>query len=386
MAVELITQPKKYSPVFWSVAWDISLDDLGTDPIKIYWGGYLAFADNTRITDDIPYKPFAADVQFTKEFRSHCGGLVKTSFPTDASTATVDTNIIKQVKLKYGTVTFNTDNCPDGGEKEFDFDSNTINIINANANVETQQLFGNSAGFISPRTGLLLSQRPAAWTLCHGAKDYLWYLGVGTMTIKYYSGSTQIGSTQSFTLSGATTVKYVALDYNQYSIAKPTHAIILVNDGTAEPGTEYRINYCDCVEQDNYLGVMFLEPMGGRSMFHTGIPESVDIERSGTTVVKAFDLSQTQHKTGGETFFIPKGTKKVSFKMELERSTGIETWISNFFSSAGHHAQRGYGANLKWEKFILDSGTYKVLEKNKLVEVTFTGYVGEGIRSQNSDI
>ena len=135
MAVELITQPKKYSPVFWSVAWDISLDDLGTDPIKIYWGGYLAFADNTRITDDIPYKPFAADVQFTKEFRSHCGGLVKTSFPTDASTATVDTNIIKQVKLKYGTVTFNTDNCPDGGEKEFDFDSNTINIINANANV-----------------------------------------------------------------------------------------------------------------------------------------------------------------------------------------------------------------------------------------------------------
>ncbi len=386
MAVVLNSQPKTYCPAHWSVPFGISLSDLGTPPTRIDFGYYLAESGGTRLMEDKKYTPFATATEFTKDFKSLCRGLVYTSFPAELATQQTDSNIIKAVKLKYGEVSYNSNTC--ATVKTITFDSNVFYLLNAGANTDTQALFGTSSGFTAPRTGLLLSQRPDWWELQHGAKDYLWFLGAGTITVKYYNGTSQLGSTQTFNFSGATTVKYICLDYSLYSITtNPTHAIVTMWDGAnGDNGKSYRINYCFCPEQDNYLGVLFLEPMGGRGMLSTGKPLSIDQERTATTIYKPMDLTQSNHKTGGRSVIIPVGTRKLTFENQIDNAPGTTRWLQNFISSPGHHAQRGYGANTRWEKFILDTGSVKLIERNKLINFQFSGYISEEINSQSEDI
>jgi len=385
MAISLISQPKKYSPAHWDVPFVVQMSDLGTPPTRLDFGYYLADAAGTRLQEDKKYKPYAIGTDFHVNFRAISRRLVYTSFPVESSAAQTDANIIKGVKMKYGEVSYNSTTC--ATVKTITSDSNTFYLINAGANTDTHALWGTSSGFSAPRTGLLLHQRPDRWRLLHGSKDYLWYLGTGTIEIKYYNGATQLGSTQTFTLTGATTVKYVCLDYSLYSItAMPTHALVRVWDGTIDAGKEYRIEYCCCARQDDYLGVLYLEPMGGRAMLATGRPVSVDIERTGSEVNLSIDLTQLQHKSGGRTVLVPVGTRKIAFETEVIDAAGLEKMLQNFASSAGHHAQRGYGANLRWEKFILDSGSVRISERNKIPVVAFSGYISEGVGVQSQDI
>lgn len=384
MAINLISQAKKYSPAHFDVPFIIQMTDLGTPPTRLDFGYYLAEGGGTRLQEDKKYKPFAINTDFHRNFKSIARKLVYTSFPTESATVQTDSNIIKEVKMKYGEVSFNSTTC--ATVKTITSDSNTFYIINANANSDTIALWGNSAGFTAPRTGLLLHQRPDRWRLLHGSKDYLWYLGIGTGVLKFWNGTVQSGSTQNFTFSGATTVKYICLDYSLYSITDPpTHATIVINDGTAEPGKEYRIEYCCCSEIDNYIGVLFLEPMGGRAMMATGKPLTEELERSGQVIYKPMDLSQTQHKTGGQSLIVPIGTRKLTFNIQFDEWPGTLRYLQNFCSSPGHHAQKGYGANLRWEKFILDPASVKITEKNKLLDFQFSGYLSETINSQNED-
>lgn len=384
MAINLISQPKKFTPVHFDVPFIIQMTDLGTPPTRLDFGYYLAESGGTRLQEDKKYKPFAINTDFHRNFKGIAKGLVYTSFPSESAMIQTDANIIKDIKLKYGEISFNSDTC--ATVKTITSDSNTFYVINAGANSDTIALWGTSTGFTAPRTGLLLSQRPDVWKLYHGSKDYLWFLGIGTATLKYYNGATQLGSTQNFSFSGGTTVKYICLDYELYSITTPpTHATIVINDGTAEPGKEYMIEYCSCSEQDEYIGVLFLEPMGGRAMMATGEPLSDDVERTGQVIYKPMDLSQTQHKTGGQGIIVPIGTRKLTFNIQFNEYPGLIRYLQNFCSSPGHHAQKGFGSNTRWEKFILDTSAVKIKERNKLIDFQFSGYLSETINAQNED-
>lgn len=385
MAVVLNSQPKKYSPAHWSVPFSISLTDLGTPPTRLDFGYYLADSGGTRLMEDKKYKPLAVSTPFIKEFKGVAGKQVYTSFPSELATAQTDSNIIKAVKLKYGEVSYNSTTC--ATVKTITSDSNTFYLLNSGANSDTHALFGDSSGFTAPRTGLLLHQRPDHWKLLYGSKDYLWFLGVGTIVVKYYNGTAQVGGTQTFNLAGATTVKYICLDYALYSIGTPlTHATVKVFDGTTgDTGKTYQIDYCNCSDQDDYIGVLFLEPLGGRAMMATGKPLSIDLERTGTEIFKPLDLTQAQHKTGGRSIIHSGGTIKLTFNIQYEIWPGIETYLQNFCASTGHHAQKGYGANTKWQKFILDPGSIKIKERNSFLEFKFSGFISEEINTQNED-
>lgn len=384
MAITLVSKPKLYCPAHYEVPFVFSMDDLGTSPERIDFGYFLADNSGTMLHPLMKkYKPTGTGVHFRKDFRSLAQKLVYTSFPTDATTATTDTNITKKVKLYYGPVTFNSETCNTDVESVTTV-SSVINLINSNVNVDNQSLFGTSAGYTSPRTGLLLSQRPDTWKGVYGYKDYLWFLGAGSIVVTYFSGNTTIG-THSFTLTGADTVKYISLDQLVYSHTESlTHATVFIYDGVIEK--TYRIDYCCKPTQDDYVGILFLEPLGGRSMIATGSPTNLNLDRTGNEIHKTFDLSSTSVKTGHQSSINVKGLRKRSFKTEVINSAGALRWIENFFSSPGHHAQKGYGANTVWEKFILESGSYTVFEQNKLIEITFTGHLSEGINSQEEDI
>ncbi len=383
MAINIVSSPKTYSPANWPVAWELELTDLGTPPTRLDLGYYLAEEGGTRITEDAKYKPFAASTPFKKDFSAVARGLVYTSFPTESASAQTDSNILKRVKLKYGEISFNSDTCV--SVKTIGSDSSVINVINANVQADTHSLFGTSSGFTAPRTGLMLHQRPTHWTLLHGSKDYIWFLGAGQIVLSYWNGASQLGSNQTFNLTGANTVKYVCLDYSLYSITtKPTHLKVFYSDGVVE--TTIQADYCCCAVQDDYLGVLWLEPFGGRSMLATGIPINASIDRSGREIFKPIDYSQTQFKTGGQSIMHSRGLKKLTFKTEIEKWAGYETMLNNFMSSPGHHLQKGYGANTKWEKFVLEPGSEVIREKDKLVEFEFSGYVSEFVNTQQEDI
>jgi hypothetical protein len=383
MAISIISNPKKYSPAHWSVQWQFAMDDLGTLPERKDFGYYLAEEGGTRLMEDKKFKPFAEGDTFSKQFQSITKGLVYTSFPAELATAQTDSNFVKRVKLKYGEVNYNFDTCD--SDKDISSETGVINLVNANVNSQTHLVFGDSAGFTSPRTGLLLHERPSRWNLLHGSKDYVWFLGTGQIVLSYWNGSSQLGSNQIFNLTGANTAKYICLDYSLYSITTPpTHMNLFYSDGVVE--STIRADYCSCQEQDKYMGILFLEPRGGRSMMSTRKPLTIDIERTGTEIYKPFDNSQTQHKTGGRSIIIPKGTRKLTFETEFDFETGVQRWLENFCASPGFHAQRGYGASTIWEKFILDPNTIRINEVNKLLKFSFSGYISESINGQTEDI
>ncbi|MBK9723365.1 MAG: hypothetical protein IPO78_17515 [Saprospiraceae bacterium] len=385
MAITIVSNPKKYSPAHWSAKWQFSMDDLGILPERKDFGYYLAEEGGTRLMEDKAIKPFAVGDTFEKEFQDLTKGLVYTSFPAELATAQTDSNYVKRVKLMYGEIlqTLEGEDC--GGVKSITSETGVINLCNANVNSQTHTIWGNSSGFIAPRTGLMLHERPTRWNLLHGAKDYVWFLGVGQIVLSYWNGAAQLGTNQIFSLTGANTAKYVCLDYSLYGISTPpTHMNLFYSDGVVE--TTISADYCSCQEQNKYLGILFLEPRGGRSMMCTRKPLTIDIERKGTEVYKPFDNSQTQHKTGGRSIIIPRGTRKLSFETEFDFSDGVQTWLENFCVSPGYHAQRGYGASTVWEKFILDPATIKIYEQNKLLKFNFQGYISESINGQTEDI
>lgn len=386
MAVNLISQPKKYSPAHWSVPFSIELTDLGTPPTRIDFGYYLAESGGTRLMEDKKHKPFAISTPFVLDFKSNAARQVYTSFPTQSATQQTDSNIIKALKLKYGTVSYNGSTCET--VKAISSDSNVFYAINSAANTDTHSLFGDSSGFTGTRTGLLLSQRPDRWKLLYGSRDYLWFLGVGTIEVKYFNGSSQVGATQTFTLTGSTTVKYVCLDYSLYSISTPlTHATVTMWDGAnGDNGKTYQIYYCNCADQDDYIGILFLEPLGGRAMMATGPARTTQLERSATDVFKPMDLTQTNHKTGGRSAIYSGGRTKLTFNIQFEIWPGIERYLQNFCSSVGFHAQKGYGANTRWEKFILDTGSIQIKERNSFLDFEFSGLIAEDFNVQNEDI
>lgn len=386
MAITLVSKPKKYCPAHYEVPFVFSMDDLGSAPTRIDFGCYLADNSGTRLHPlNKKYKPRATGVQFKKDFKTLCEQQVYTSFPTDSALAQTDINITKKVKLYYGQVTFNSTTCVTD-TSSVTTQSSVINLINANCNVDTYPLFGSETGYTAPRTGILLSQRPDRWKGVHGFKDYLWFMGAGTIILTFYYETTTVG-THTFTLTGADTAKYISLDHLVYShTGIITKAKIQVYDGTSDSGDTYYIDYCCKPDQDDYVGCLFLEPLGGRGMVATGSPSNYNLERSGNEVHKTFDLSNTDVKSGHNSIVHTKGVRKRTFRTEVIDSPGAIRWIENFFTSPGHHLQKGYGANTVWEKFILESGNYTVFEQFKIIQIQFTGYLSEPINSQVEDI
>lgn len=384
MAITLDSKPKLYCPAHHEVPFYLSATDLGTAPERIDIGMYLADNSGTRLHPlNKKIKPRATGVSYRKDFKSLCEKLVYTSFPTDSASQQIDPYITKKVKLYYGPVTFNSTTC-ETITNQVTTQSSIINLINANCNADTQALFGTSTGYTLPRTGLLLSQRPDIWKMVYGAKDYMWFLGAGTIAITFYNGTATVG-THSFTFTGADTVKYISLDQLVYSHTDTvTRATVFVSDGVIE--RNYYVEYCCKPDQDDYVGILFLEPLGGRSMLPTGLAFSEDVERTHNQIHKQFDLTSTSVTTGNRTISHAVGTRKRTFRTEVVDSPGAKRFIENFFSSAGYHAQKGYGANTKWEKFILDPGSRKVKELNKVFEIEFTGELSEIINSQVEDI
>lgn len=385
MAITLESKPKLYCPAHHEVPFVFSMDDLGTPPERIDFGCYLADNSGTRLHPlNKKYKPKAINTNFRKDFKTLCEQQVYTSFPTDSASPQTDVNITKKVKLYYGPVTFNSTTC-ETITNQVTTATSVINLINANCNVDTYSKFGSETGYTSPRTGILLSQRPNRWKGVHGFKDYLWFLGAGRIIITFKNGSTTVG-TYDHVLTGADTVKYVSLDHLVYGHSGSiTMTHVFIYEGIGD-GDDYYIDYCCKPDQDDYVGCLFLEPLGGRSMVATGSPANYNLERTGNEIHKTFDLTNTDVKSGHNSIIHTKGLRKRTFRTEIIDCPGAIRWIENFFSSTGHHLQKGYSTNTVWEKFILESGSYVVFEQFKMIQITFTGYLSEPINTQVEDI
>ena len=380
MAITILTNPGYYNPAHHRIKWKFSMDDLGTLPDIIDFGFYLTDNSGTRLhKGDLKYRPSGVGVAFEKDFRTITQTLVSTAFPVDSINKTEDTTIIKKVKLKYGTVTYN--GSTNTTTKAISTYTSPVNVINANANPDTLSRFN----FVAGQTGLLLSERPSILTLNHGSKDFIWFLGDGTITIRYYNGATLVSTKTHTTSSAADKVYYVALDYLTYSLSNLTHATVQVDYGT-ELSQTFTILYQCPEDSTDYNGVLFLEPMGGRAFMATKAPESSSIDKSGQDITKHFDLNSTSIISGNRSLINTKSVRKLSFKATQEKSTGLKKFIENFFASPGHHLQKGVGNAAIFEKFILDPGSYTVLEKGKLIEISFSGYLAHDLNVQNEDI
>lgn len=352
------------------------MDDVGSGNISKHFTWFVCDAAGNRLHKlDKQKRPkvnqeFCIDIS---EFKCE----LETAIPSCVPYINVDPKFQKQIKVHYGEVEYNSDTCVSTvAAKTVTQEITILNVALNSWNLD--KVF-----YLSGQTGMLLSSRPKIWKICRGGQDFVWYYGTGTITLSYYKGSTLIQTvTHSFT--DANSAQYITLDPNCYGITEPCLSLITmtVNNGASVTTFKTKIENCCC---ENYYGILFLDPCGGRSLF-PACTEQITINRTGTEVCKTVNCNDSTSYTGRNSMINVGSRKEISFKIQLEKYSDTLNYVESFFASAGHHLQVGKHPNAVLRKFVLSGGSYTIFTKQGIVEVSFSGYMSEDLNSQREDV
>lgn len=351
------------------------MDDIGSGNISKSFTWFVCDAAGNRLHKlDKQKKPklneqFCIDVS---EFRCE----LETAIPQCTNIPLNDNGYSKEIKVHYGEISFNSNDCSSVvGAKTI---SPTITLLNAALNSWNLYKFN----YFAPQTGILLTARPKVWKMCKGGEDYMWYYGSGSATLRFYNDTTLVQTiSHALTGSGA---KYFSTSPACYGITDPCISLveISVNNGATTEVYKTKIEKCCCNE---YYGILFLEPCGGRSLF-PACNEQITINRTGDEVCKSYNCFDSTSNKGRNSLINVATKKELSFKVQIEKNSDTINFVEMFFASAGHHIQKGKYPNTELRKFVLTNGGYTIYNKIGIVEVTFTGYISEELNTQREDV
>lgn len=301
---------------------------------------------------------------------------LENTIPYCTSSVSIDTKFQIGLRVHYGEIHFDSNTClstilPKTQTSIFYALNAALNSWNINKFI-----------FAANQTGTVLSSRPKVWTICKGGLDYLYYFGIGTATLTFYKNGSPIFTTvKQFTEANKS--QYISLDPVCHGVTDCVQMIqVSVNDGAKT--TIYKIKVKDCCCND-YYGILFLEPCGGRSLFPACM-ESAQLNRTGTETCKSFICNDETQYSGHNSMINVQARRERTFRVQLEKNLETLEYVETFFSASGHHLQRGTGTTARLEKFVLSAGSYTVFGKEGIVEVEFTGYLSENINSQQEDV
>lgn len=386
MAVTPQTTYKSIYPAHNCIDFEFLMDDLGDGVTNKKDFGYrLEDGSDGIYAPTESYKPINNSDIFPRDLSNILRHEVSTAIPTNSATPVEDTDIIKPAKLKFGEIITDLSVSPCETTESITQESDLFYVTNSALNSENISriddivLLGNG----------LLHQRPRYWYLQKGQMDFLWHLGQGSVDLTYYNVSGGVISTitHTFGAGDAFKVNIISLDpYINGIVQDISKILIQVKDAGSNVNETYTA-YINCTipAVNGYVGLLFLEPLGGRAPFGTETIIKAELTRSSNDVFKNFDCQATNFKQGGNSLINTKGVRKRVFRTQLETTYENLQYIENFFSSPGHHVQRLTGASAVLEKCTLENGNYTSFVKNEVTLVEYTVSMSETVNNQRSD-
>lgn len=277
MAINVTQAPNTNCSANDPIVWKFQFTALGTPPVKKSMTYYLADSGGTRISEIYVWTPEATSEICTFDAASIVRSLVSTSFPNLAGIQT-DSLAVIGIKVKYTESDFDTSTCIDSPGSETS--TGTVYAWNTALNFNTISDFIFTGG----KTGTLMNSYPTRMYWGSDNLPFMWFAGAGSIQITWYSSSGASLGTITYTLTSATTSKYINLDYAYHGITiKPSSARIIVNNGSTSK--TYTASYDVCTCRDFFTGFMFLDPLGGRSFASVSCKIESSVSRSNQDVV-----------------------------------------------------------------------------------------------------
>lgn len=377
MAINITSSPATNVSAHNPIEWKFQFTALGTPPQVKKMIYYLADGSNNQISEIYIWTPKDTNEIQTFDASHIARGLVSTIFPSASGAQMTDTECVKQIKVRYAEVTFDTTTCEEtvGAYSN----SSTVNVWNVALNNDTAAILD----FSGSRTGFLMNSYPSKMTWSPDAEPYIWFGGVGSIRLTWYSntGASMANTTINFTT--ATTAKYLCIDWRFYSITtKPSSLKLEVNEGFGYVTKWIDLSLCSC--RDFYTGLNFLDSRGGRSsvsLLCNGF--EVSTQRS---IAETYRYNPIQNERG-RSVMNPDTKEQIKVQTILANTYEGQIYGRSLFASPGHHIMRmDSTGNKTWQKFIVTGGTTKILEGSKEILVEITGYLADNKNSQFSDL
>lgn len=373
MAVTIVTSPTALSPIDRA---DILLeiDDTGTHPI--YITGLYQLKDGSGgaiMPEKAAFRPVGGG-QLPLSFRDELKGKVKAKTPSFGATGVQNDNeIIKSFILSYGQKQVDV-SVPFTTPTETMSNSSPFKVIAAGSNVFDESV-------ITDMTERILSNRPKNYGLFKEGYDFIWLLGNGTISYKFYKKD---GSFTTLTQSAPFDVNIIPLNLN--SLAAPTDTVTLearIQAGALDETYTLDLEENCQGDRDNFIEIMYVEPPGGQNVMSFEKITNISANNAQNIIsINRDELNVSDMaSTGGDDIIYKKSYPAFSFQKKLKGTIEEMEMIYGFNASGLYHMRlKKANGSEYWAKFILESpASYNPEDK----VLTASGRLARAIRSAN---
>lgn len=388
MAINIQTTIKTFYPAHNDLLLQFIMDDLGTAPNAKWFTSYIENEAAERLTTkNEAFHPISEVLTFERNLKPITRSLVNTKIPLLEQIQS-DTEIIKAIRFKYGTVTLDAESTPCSTTEDINLQTDLFYVINSRLQQNELTLFEET----SP---VLLQSRASSWKLVPGQHDFFWLLGAGKLQLQFYdrSGTLVLNHTHDFSDNDYNNVvTVVGINPELYSLNSNDISKITVNrihyNGLTDTLLETYNIYFDhnkCVDTD-YLGLLYLDPKGGRCALPLSILEKTDLILKSDEIIKQFDYTNTVVDQGLNTSINISSKIRKTFSTQLTYTENNEKILMKCLGGAGRHLQKYKSSDAVFEKCIIESATYTIYKKNKLIDVSINVILSEENVNQGQDI
>lgn len=370
MAVILNSSPDSMIPLNCPLRWCLELDDVGGETTDIHLAYQLVYDDDTEITEIeiAPFAPIGHEhcITFNEEMR----GLVFTNFWVNNPAVTRDQDVRKQVKLKYGTATYDTATCTDP-VISLASETSSVWIVNAYLPFDRESEFGNDE--------LVLSSRPHTYWQWKGTKDAIWVAGGGTVQWDWWteSSSGTVNGNMSFADGNI-----VPMRPSDIGLSNDVIRLQVTLSYTGGGSDVYNIYFAETPCIRDIAELHWLEFMGSFSSLGLYIEEMTTQSKSNTYIFgekyeKDFQTTALDSYTligGNEKNHVLSATRKYKLYRIFKSETELAGWLSSIRSGREYYLLvQDNGGNDVNVRFIPDGAATKVFSKDGGFRLEITG-------------
>lgn len=356
MAVTVVTNPNALNPVSNGVKWKLNISDTGTHPIYKQALFNLQDGSGNDISALSVGRPIGGG-DIPLDFRDDIKGRVRAIMPQfGVNGVQNDTTIMKEFRIRFGERIIDV-TVPGSISDSFSNSSN-YKVISASNNVFDSSL-------ITSETERLLSYRPKRYSLFPDSYDWIWLLGSGTVTYKLYNSNGVLQSTTP--VSASNPVNAIPMNLNSIGASLTTSYMeVRIQAGAIDE--TYTIDFdSECEgDKDNAVEILFIEPLGGRSvaLFQTLQTVGATIDQNTALIYKNINNVTDLRSLGGDTIIYKNTYGTFSMVRQMSGDPKEIDWVIGFMASGEYHIRRKDTAGAEfWAKFIVDSGSFQLNDK-----------------------
>ena len=386
MAVTITASPLANSSAYQCFKWTLTIDDIGASNITKKIGYQLFDQDDNAVTAEEVIGVAVAGATVELDFSGDVQGYVSTMLPfADVPNAVPDPYCIRGFYLMYGDVVYDSDTC-----------TTVNNIVTPSAakyviNGVIQEYEPDYYNTLPS----VITHLPRNTVQCRDARNFTWVLTSGAGAIAEYTSS--LGTVQSISLGSN---KVVAIPLHPQEILSDWDTIDYMDVVITESGPSFdlgtfRIVFTDvCCGGGKYSNVLYLDPLGGRSMISFEQVETFELSTSFTELcrykpcnVVGFDEADNANKmtVGGRSIYNKVAQERITLVKESSYQEDVAEQFKAFLASTGYHVQYNDNGVIKFRKFIVDSGTAVYNSAEGIIELRVTGYLAHDYMTQRQD-